>query len=80
MNKVVIVDGDCEKINLGMSDNQIKTLQNEIDIVIHCAATVRFDETLKKATHINVRCVMDLLDIAKKMKRLKVKVEVIDTI
>lgn len=44
-------------------------LQN-INIIIHCAATVRFNEPLKRATFINVRGTKQLLDCARKIKNL----------
>lgn len=71
MEKLVVVNGDCEKPNLGLSDEFLKVLKNEINCVFHCAATVRFDEHIRKATYINVRGVMDLLKIAKEMRCLK---------
>ncbi|KAL3271472.1 hypothetical protein HHI36_021958 [Cryptolaemus montrouzieri] len=43
----------------------------KVNFVIHCAATVRFDEKLKVAAYINVRGVRDLLKIAGQIKNLK---------
>lgn len=47
-------------------------LQQKVDCVIHCAAAVRFNETLKKATVVNVKGTRDVLELARRMERLKV--------
>lgn len=47
-------------------------LIDEVNVIFHCAATVRFDEPLSVATQLNVRCVRDLLVMAKQMKQLRV--------
>lgn len=42
-----------------------------MDIVFHMAATVRFDEALKKASFINIRAVRDITRLAHQMPNLK---------
>jgi hypothetical protein len=71
--KVALVSGDCALPNLGLSPEDQQRLSAEVNCILHCAATVRFDEKLREATHINVRAVMDLLRMAKQMKNLKVR-------
>lgn len=44
---------------------------NQVNIIFHMAATVRFDEKLEKATAINVRATKDVSLLAQKMTRLK---------
>lgn len=46
-SKVVPVTGDIAEENLGLSDEDWEMLQENIEIVFHSAATVRFDEDLK---------------------------------
>ena len=46
-SKVVAVKGDIAEENLGLSDDNWELLQENVDIVFHSAATVRFDEDLK---------------------------------
>lgn len=67
------IEGDCLEPNLGISEKDQITLQNEVNIVFHVAATVKFDAPLRDAVNINVRSTRDLLEIAKKMKHLKVR-------
>ena len=45
--KVFPVMGDILQPLLGISEKDMQTLQNEVSIVFHSAATVRFDEQLK---------------------------------
>ena len=46
-DKVVAMEGDILYPCLGLRDSDIETLTNEVSIVFHSAATVRFDEPLR---------------------------------
>lgn len=70
-----LVSGDCTLPDLGLDDDTKNMLYSEINCVFHCAATVRFDEAIKKAAYINVRATRDLLLLARKMKHLRVSVK-----
>ncbi|KAL3271475.1 hypothetical protein HHI36_021960 [Cryptolaemus montrouzieri] len=71
LEKVAIINGDCSLPEVGIEDQDKQKIIEEVNFVIHCAATVRFDEKLKIAARINVRAVSDLLKIARQMKHLK---------
>lgn len=71
-SKVSLVSGDCVLPDLGLDEEIKKKLIDEVDVVFHCAATVRFDQHIKTAAYINVRAVRDLINMAKQMKKLKV--------
>ncbi|XP_063904221.1 fatty acyl-CoA reductase wat-like [Zophobas morio] len=68
--KVSLVEGDCEEPFLGISDDNLKILKNEVNFVIHLAANVRFDQSLKKAIS-NVKSTADLLELSKGIVNLK---------
>lgn len=70
--RVKIVDGDLQKPNLGLSEEAREYIQNNAQIVIHAAADVRFDQTLKKAVEVNVRGTRDLIMIMEKTQNLEV--------
>jgi fatty acyl-CoA reductase len=72
LNKVRLVPGDCGLPSLGIEDSDREILCQEVNVVFHIAATVRFDEKLKTAVHINVRGTKHLLDLARLMPNLKV--------
>ena len=46
-NKLVAIQGDLLEANLGISEEDEKILCENVHIVFHSAATVRFDEPLK---------------------------------
>lgn len=76
MSKVSPIIGDCMKSNLGISENDKNIIIDEVEIIFHAAATVRFDAHLRDAVSINIRATSDLLDIAHSMKQLKAFVHV----
>lgn len=58
--------------DLGMCSKEREKIMSEAEIMFHCAATVRFDESLKKAVLLNVRGTKLMLELAKECKNLKV--------
>ncbi|XP_031825904.1 putative fatty acyl-CoA reductase CG5065 [Nomia melanderi] len=68
---VTVVNGDVSMLGMGLSPEDRKMLCEKIDIVYHGAATVRFDELLKKAVLLNTRGTKQMLELAKEMKHLK---------
>jgi len=71
IEKVLLITGDCVEPNLGLSAVDEEFLVANIDIVIHCAATINLNGPLKHTSFINVRSTKDLLLIARRMHRLK---------
>lgn len=45
--KIIAVEGDLTADNLGLSEVDRKILRENVNIIFHSAATVRFDEPLK---------------------------------
>ncbi|CAH1959206.1 unnamed protein product [Acanthoscelides obtectus] len=70
INKLEAVDGDVMMPNLGMSEEDRQKVAKEAELIFHCAATIRFDEPLKKAVLLNVRGTKYMLDLAKECKKL----------
>lgn len=66
-----MVQGDIAELGFGISEEDRELLQTS-NIVFHGAATVRFDEPISKAAHINVRGTKQMLQLAKQMRDLKV--------
>ena len=70
MDLVRVIEGDTREMNVGISINdQIELIEN-VEIVLHAAADVRFDNTLKELSLINLRGTREMLKIAERMKRL----------
>ncbi|XP_017493387.1 PREDICTED: putative fatty acyl-CoA reductase CG5065, partial [Rhagoletis zephyria] len=76
IERVTAILGDCNLANLGISAEDRQVLIDEVNVVIHLAATVRFDEPLCRALTINVRATLELIRLAKEMKQLEAFVHV----
>ncbi|XP_072128962.1 fatty acyl-CoA reductase 1 isoform X4 [Mobula birostris] len=74
--KVVAVSSELTQPELGLSQADKELLISCINIVFHCAATVRFNETLKDAMQLNVVATRQLLAFAQLMKKLEVFIHV----
>ncbi|KAF7267479.1 hypothetical protein GWI33_019312 [Rhynchophorus ferrugineus] len=70
-NKVQPIAGDCSIAGLGLSIIDRQRLITDVDIVLHVAATVNFNQHIKLAYNINVRATRDVLDLAREMTNLK---------
>lgn len=71
-HKIVALAGDCQLAALGLSLHDRQTLIANVNIIFHCAATIRFDEKIKIAIDINVHGTEDVIKLAKQMTTLKV--------
>lgn len=60
------------KIRLGLSDDDYNMLAENVSIVFHVAATVRFDEPIQDAIIHNVRGTREVVQLAGQMKNLSV--------
>ncbi|XP_050678081.1 putative fatty acyl-CoA reductase CG5065 [Leptidea sinapis] len=68
--------GDILEENFGLSDEHIKTLQRECQIVFHGAASVRFNMSLKDAVNLNIAGTYRALRLAEGMSKLEVFVHI----
>ncbi|XP_048339071.1 fatty acyl-CoA reductase 1-like, partial [Sphaerodactylus townsendi] len=69
--KIKAINADFTQPNLAISPNDTQELFSEVNVVFHCAATVRFDEPLKQALLLNVMGTQQLLVLAHQMKNLE---------
>lgn len=69
-----VISGDVTLKDLGISDEDKEKIINEVTIIYHCAATVRFDEVLKKAVLLNTRGTKLMVELAKECKVLEVNI------
>ena len=69
-SKIKIVNGDMEIDGLDLSFDDRDYITDNAQIVLHGAATVRFDEELQKAIKINVRGTQNMLELAAKTRNL----------
>lgn len=71
MNKIVSISGDISKANIGLSNEHLRLLKENVNIVFHSAATVRFDQSIKEAVVLNTLGSKRLWDLCVEMKQLK---------
>jgi len=76
LNKLVPIAGDMCLPGLGVSPSDVKILSDNVSIVFHSAATVKFDEALKSAVEMNLKGTMRLIELCRKMDRLDALIHV----
>ncbi|KAJ7329297.1 hypothetical protein JRQ81_015471 [Phrynocephalus forsythii] len=69
--KIKPINAELTQPELGIAPEDAAELLSEVNIVFHCAATVRFDEPLKLALWLNVRATQQLLVLAHQMQHLE---------
>lgn len=73
LNRVRIVEGNLENACVGIADDRLlQTLKRVINVVIHAAADVRFNEPLYDLIRCNLYGTRELLELSKQMRRLEV--------
>ncbi|KAM0734003.1 putative fatty acyl-CoA reductase [Formica fusca] len=70
LNKISPVKGDVSMPEMGHQPEDKDMLIQQVNIVFHSAATVRFDEPLKNAVNINTKGTDRMLDLCRRMKNL----------
>lgn len=71
--KVSVISGDCTLSDFGLSEDSRNTLINNVNIIFHLAATVRFNQHIREAMNINVSGTIEILNLARKITNLKVQ-------
>ncbi|XP_013200503.2 putative fatty acyl-CoA reductase CG5065 [Amyelois transitella] len=75
LDKLSMLAGDITRPDLGMTQESLMRLQ-EVSIVFHSAATLKFDEAMKMAVEQNVLSVIRLLEICDRLPKMQVFVHV----
>lgn len=70
-SKLRIIRGDMELADLGVSFEDRMYVKDNVEIIIHGAATVRFDENLPIAIAINIGGSKQMLEMALEAKKLE---------
>ncbi|CAL1284234.1 unnamed protein product [Larinioides sclopetarius] len=72
--KVHLIVGDISLPNLGMSEDDVQTLIQEVSIVFHCAAIISFTRPLEFTLRSNVLSLCSIIELSRKMKKFDVLV------
>jgi len=72
LDKVMAVSGDITSDNLGLNMQDESELVENVQIIFHCAAVIKFNEKLKDAVNSNTTGIWRIIQLALKMKNLQV--------
>ncbi|XP_063545690.1 putative fatty acyl-CoA reductase CG5065 isoform X2 [Cydia strobilella] len=75
LEKLRVLEGDVAAPGLGLTADAALKLQ-DVSVVFHSAATLKFDEELRKAVDQNVRSVMRLLELCDKLPNMQAFIHV----
>ncbi|EDW00578.1 fatty acyl-CoA reductase wat [Drosophila grimshawi] len=70
MERIVAIAGDCQFADLGISASDCELLKRHVELVIHSAATLSFENPLHLALDINTRATRYMVQLAKEMPHL----------
>ncbi|KAJ2943359.1 hypothetical protein O0L34_g12167 [Tuta absoluta] len=75
-NKLIPMAGDVGQENLGLSVADRQTLVDNVNVVIHSAATLDFQENLRPTVTINLLGTRRVMELCRQIKNLKVMIHV----
>lgn len=76
LSKIKVLDGDITEHNFGLSQEHLNEVIQEVSVVFHSAASVRFEEPIKTSVNINIVGVKHLIEICRQLKNLQAVVQV----
>nr|ALJ94061.1 FAR-like protein VIII [Spodoptera exigua] len=76
LDKIVLIPGDVTVPGLGISDENEAILIDKVSVVIHSAATVKFNEPLETAWNVNVEGTRMIMALSRKMKRIEIFIHI----
>ncbi|KAH9522304.1 hypothetical protein DERF_005890 [Dermatophagoides farinae] len=71
LQKLKAISGDIRYPGLGINPIDLQTIRDNVSIIFHSAATIRFDEPLKYALLINTLGTKRVVQLAKKLTNLR---------
>ncbi|KAJ8706209.1 hypothetical protein PYW08_010835 [Mythimna loreyi] len=71
VSRIVPVEGDVAELRLGLADKEWDNITKEVNVIVHMAATVNFQEPLHIAGITNVRGTRELIELGKQCHNLK---------
>lgn len=72
LSKTEVINGNCEELDVGISAEDRQFIIENITQIFHFAATIRFDEAMKKAVLMNTRGSREMLKLALECKKLEI--------
>ncbi|KAK9827638.1 hypothetical protein WJX81_001877, partial [Elliptochloris bilobata] len=69
--RIGVIEADIEQPGFGLSEEQRAELASDVDYIIHCAASIRFDLPVKAVLRANFTPTRALLDFASTLPHLR---------
>lgn len=77
LKKLIVIEADLMMSPIfGISKENLKILTKEINFVFNCAATIRFNESMKIAIQMNIIATRNMLNMAEQFQQLEAFVHV----
>lgn len=70
-DSMTVLEGDITEENMGLSDSDIQTLHNTVNIVIHAASSINLRDPLKKLAHSVIAPSLAIADLALESPKLE---------
>lgn len=70
MQRIRVVEGNTRLLGVGLTDDIRTEIIENVNIILHAAADVRFDNTLQELSLVNLRGTRELLQLAEECKQL----------
>lgn len=74
LDKLICISGDIMDANIGLDEQGMKMITEQVDIVFHVAATVRFNEALQDAANLNTFGTERVMKLCTQIQNLKVSI------
>ncbi|XP_047542952.1 putative fatty acyl-CoA reductase CG5065 [Vanessa atalanta] len=71
LKKIILIEGDITKPDLDIKTSDEQKLINNVSVVFHSAATVRFVESFDNIMKVNFEGTRKVMDLSKKIKNLE---------
>ncbi|CAK1600640.1 unnamed protein product [Parnassius mnemosyne] len=76
LQKVISIVGDVKSLNLGITKKNQDILIEKVSVVIHSAASISFDNSLKEALETNYEGTKNVLSLCKRIKNIQAFVHI----
>lgn len=76
LSKLMVISGDMGSVGMGLSVQDDRMLVEQVSVVFHVAATVKFNEDMKDAADLNTLGTVQMMEFCSRIKNLKSVVHV----
>lgn len=70
LSKVVPVTGEIDAVNMGFDDETLKELRENVNVIFHVAATIKFNTHLRVAIRTNLTGTLRCIEFGKSLRNL----------